>query len=171
MSSLVRNGIIAAIGFTGLMAGCLLGQSPGGLAPSTMPRVGKVDDRFQSYNVEMVEVTGGRFWAPYKKGAAAGSASSATPSNQTVPPQSLSAASEDMFAMRPAIDLYNARLRKLAAALAPAYVRVSGSWANGRSTESRWWPTTPCPPATTLWSIRRLCCRVRITGARCCGES
>ena len=127
---LVRNGIIAAIGFTGLTAGCLLGQSPGRLAPSTMPRVGKVDDRFQSYNVEMVEVTGGRFWAPYKKGASSGSSSSATPSNQTVLPQSLSAASEDMFAMRPPIDLYNARLRKLAAALAPAYVRVSGSWAN-----------------------------------------
>jgi len=131
MSYSVRNGIIAAIGFTGLVTGCLLGQSPGRLAPSSMPRVGKVDDRYQSYNVEMVEVTGGRFWAPYKKGAAAGSpASSATPSNQTVPPQSLAAASEDMFAMRPPIDLYDARLRKLAAALAPAYVRVSGSWAN-----------------------------------------
>ncbi len=131
MSLLVRNGTIAAIGFTGLMAGCLLGQSSGHLAPSSMARVGKVDDRYQSYNVEMVEVTGGRFWAPYKKGAAAGSpAFPATPSKQTVLPQSLAAASEDMFAMRPAIDLYNARLRKLAAALAPAYIRVSGSWAN-----------------------------------------
>ena len=26
----------------------------------------QVDPRFLSYNVEMVEVTGGRFWAPYK---------------------------------------------------------------------------------------------------------
>jgi hypothetical protein len=69
--------------FTGLVTGCLLGQSPGRLAPSSMPRVGKVDERYQSYNVEMVEVTGGRFWAPYKKGAAVGSpASSATASNQ-----------------------------------------------------------------------------------------
>lgn len=33
--------------------------------PSTMPKVGSVDPRFQSYNVEMVEVIGGRFWKPY----------------------------------------------------------------------------------------------------------
>ena len=38
--------------------------------PAKMPRLGTVDERFQSYNVEMVEVTGGRFWKPY---AAAGS--------------------------------------------------------------------------------------------------
>ncbi|MCX6633157.1 MAG: cellulase family glycosylhydrolase [Candidatus Solibacter sp.] len=126
--------------------GCLLGQATGGLAPSTMPRVGKVDDRFQSYNVEMVEVTGGRFWAPYPKGAAAGSASSATSSNQTVLPQSLSAASEDMFAMRPPIDLYDARLRKMAAALAPAYVRVSGSWANANYFHDSDDPAPATPP-------------------------
>ena len=30
-----------------------------------MPRVGTVDERFQSYNIEAVEVTGGRFWKPY----------------------------------------------------------------------------------------------------------
>ena len=35
------------------------------LTPSTMPRVGTVDERYQSYNVEMLEVTGGRFWKPY----------------------------------------------------------------------------------------------------------
>src|SRR5882757_9950551 len=33
--------------------------------PSSMPRLGTVDTRYQSYNVEMVEVTGGRFWKPY----------------------------------------------------------------------------------------------------------
>jgi hypothetical protein len=130
MTSSVRKGLIAAIGLTGLLAGCLLGQSPGRVTPSSMPRVGKVDDRFQSYNIEMVEVTGGRFWTPYKKGAAAAPAAPGPRSNQTVLPQSLSAAREDMFAMRPPIDLYDARLRKMAAALAPAYVRVSGSWAN-----------------------------------------
>jgi hypothetical protein len=35
-----------------------------------------------------------------------------------------------MFASRPPADLANARLRALAAALGPAYVRVSGTWAN-----------------------------------------
>lgn len=35
-----------------------------------------------------------------------------------------------LYEYRPPIDLTNARLRKLAAALGPAYVRVSGTWAN-----------------------------------------
>ena len=34
--------------------------------PTSMPRIGTIDDRFQAYNVEMLEVTGGRFWKPYK---------------------------------------------------------------------------------------------------------
>lgn len=76
------------------------------LTPSTMARVGSIDPRFQSYNIEMVEVTGGRFWRPYRDG---------------VPP---------LFAYRKPIDLGNARLGKLAAALGPAYLRVSGTWAN-----------------------------------------
>ena len=33
--------------------------------PGAMPRVGAVDERYQSYNVEMLEVTGGKFWRPY----------------------------------------------------------------------------------------------------------
>src|ERR1700722_6102793 len=35
------------------------------LDPPNMPRIGTVDERFQSYNIEMVEVTGGPFWKPY----------------------------------------------------------------------------------------------------------
>ncbi|MCZ7630907.1 MAG: hypothetical protein M5U19_18530 [Microthrixaceae bacterium] len=46
------------------------------------------DDRFQSYNVEMVEVTGGNFWAPYDAG--------------------------DARTARPPIDLSSERLRNLA---------------------------------------------------------
>ncbi len=75
-----------------------------------MPRLGEIDTRFQSYNVEMVEVTGGRFWKPYGRAGAP--------------------VDRDLYAYRPPIDLSNARLRTLAAALAPAYVRVSGTWAN-----------------------------------------
>jgi hypothetical protein len=94
-----------------------------------MPRVGTVDERYQSYNVEMLEVTGGRFWRPYgpeleaalKQPAPTPAASSGdTPSGMN--PAS--------YEYRPPLDLTNARLRKLAAALAPAYVRVSGTWAN-----------------------------------------
>ena len=39
-------------------------------------------------------------------------------------------AGSDRFAYRAPIDLANTRLRKFAAALAPAYLRVSGTWAN-----------------------------------------
>lgn len=35
------------------------------VAPQQMPRLGTVDERFQSFNVEMLEVTGGDFWKPY----------------------------------------------------------------------------------------------------------
>jgi hypothetical protein len=80
------------------------------IAPASMARIGEVEERFQSYNVEMVEVTGGRFWKPY-------GASASVPGS-------------DLFAYRAPINLTNARLRKLAKALAPAYVRVSGTWAN-----------------------------------------
>lgn len=88
----------------------LAGQSAK-LAPSSMAKTGTVDARFQSYNIEMIEVTGGRFWKPYKQIAGATSMA-------------------DLYAYRPPIDLSNARLRKLAAALGPAYIRVSGTWAN-----------------------------------------
>ena len=82
------------------------------LHPASMPRIAAVDERFQSYNIEMVEVTGGRFWRPYTP---------RTPSGQP---------DQELYADRPPIDLANARLRKLSSALSPAYVRISGTWAN-----------------------------------------
>ena len=36
--------------------------APFALAPAKMERIGSVSERFQSYNVEMLEVTGGNFW-------------------------------------------------------------------------------------------------------------
>src|SRR5262245_53674595 len=81
------------------------------ISPAHMKAMGTVDARFQSYNVEMVEITGGRFWKPYPK-------STRSPADQ------------DRYNYRPPIDLTNTRLRKLAAALSPAYMRVSGTWAN-----------------------------------------
>src|SRR5881275_2900488 len=82
------------------------------LDPSRLPRLGTVDERFQSYNVEMVEVTGGDFWKPYR-------ASASAPSGRGAP----GAGNSDLFAYRAPIDLQNPRLRALAAALAPAYLR------------------------------------------------
>jgi hypothetical protein len=52
----------------------------------------------------MVEVTGGEFWQPYDAGVGR--------------------------VVRPPLDLGSERLRNLARALGPAYIRVSGSWAN-----------------------------------------
>jgi len=80
------------------------------LALANLARVGAIDERFQSYNIEMVEVTGGKFWKPY------GTNTFKTHSK--------------LYAYRAPLDLTNARLRRLAAALAPAYMRVSGTWAN-----------------------------------------
>ena len=79
------------------------------IRPGSMPRIATIDARFQSYNIEMVTVTGGPFWRPYAQG---------------------SAADQDLYADRLPIDLANTRLRTLAAALSPAYLRVSGTWAN-----------------------------------------
>jgi heparanase 1 len=97
---------------------------------ASMPHIGTVDERFQSYNIEMVEVIGGRFWKPYRDiDALLKAQASATQSNKdsaAVP----AGMDPNLYQQRPPIDLTNPRLRKLAAALGPAYVRVSGTWAN-----------------------------------------
>lgn len=94
------------------------------LSPATMARVGTVDERFRSYNIEMLEVTGGNFWKPYGNSSNA-NAKPIQPSSN-VP----AGMNPDMYQYCPPIDLTNLRRRKLAAALGPAYVRVSGTWAN-----------------------------------------
>lgn len=101
------------------------------LDPSRFVHVGEVEERFQSYNIEMAEITGGRFWKPYTDAQVAG----------TEPFSSISDAENDegdsseafsslrsLTAPRDPVDLSGARIRTLASALGPAYVRVSGSW-------------------------------------------
>jgi len=108
------------------------------LRPASMARIAAVDERFQSHNVEMVEVTGGRFWRPYAQ--------------QTSPAQQ----DQDLYAYRPPIDLANARLRKLASALSPAYVRVSGTWANSTYfADSDITPSEPPPGFESVLSPAR----------------
>ena len=98
------------------------------LAPANMPRIGRVDERFQSFNVEMVEVTGGRFWKPYSQ--LADPNLKPQPSAQQAGSNQPAGLNPALFQYRAPIDLTNPRLRKLAAALGPAYMRVSGTWAN-----------------------------------------
>jgi heparanase len=98
--------------------------SPAGelsVTPASMARIGTIDERYQSYNIEMVEVTGGEFWKPYGRERGVEAA---------LPPNTPAGNDSKLFQYRPPIDLTNARLRKLASALAPAYLRVSGTWAN-----------------------------------------
>src|ERR1700736_3902773 len=96
------------------------------LDPAKMARIGTVDERFQSYNIEMVEVIGGRFWKPY------GSTTNESKAQEPAPQAGFTPAGIDpnLYRYRAPIDLSNPRLRKLTAALSPAYVRVSGTWAN-----------------------------------------
>jgi heparanase len=95
------------------------------LDPAKMPRVGTVDERFASYNIEMAEVTGGNFWKPYRSRSSERAPTQLAQSGST--PAGMN---PEMYQYRPPIDLSNPLVRKLAAALGPAYVRVSGTWAN-----------------------------------------
>ncbi len=108
------------------LAGSRASADEPSLTPAKLARIGEIDARFQSYNVEMIEVTGGQFWKPYG-------------------PDRFEAGS-DLFAYRAPIDLTNIRLRKLAAALAPAYLRVSGTWANATYFADSDTPPSAPPP-------------------------
>jgi heparanase len=94
--------------------------------PASLPAIGQVDTRFQAYNIEMLEVTGGRFWKPYKDLQKSSAGESQAQKAGSTP----AGMNSNLYEYRPPINLANARLRKLAAALGPAYVRVSGTWAN-----------------------------------------
>jgi hypothetical protein len=71
----------------------------------------------------MVEITGGWFWKPYRSKP---NDEAAAPGGANTP----DGIDTHLFQYRPPIDLANPRLRTLAAALGPAYVRVSGTLAN-----------------------------------------
>jgi Glycosyl hydrolase family 79, N-terminal domain len=118
-----------------LRCAAALAEEPS-IAPQSMPRIRTIEERFQSYNVEMIEITGGRFWKPYR---------SATPGGHP-----------KLYEYRPPIDLANSRLRRLAAALAPVYMRVSGTWANATHfAVSDHAPSSPPPGFNGVLSQRR----------------
>jgi heparanase len=100
------------------------------LAPTTMKRIGIIDDRYQSYNVEMLEVTGGKFWKPYKEIESSVTPPSAAVGTKAQSGDTPSGMSADLYQYRAPLDLTNPRLRAMAKALGPAYMRISGTWAN-----------------------------------------
>lgn len=110
---LIRKTLMAA---TAVIA---LGAAAPAPAPSLqlaklakLAKLGTIDARYQGYNVEMVEVTGGRFWAPY--GGPEG----------------------ERYRQRPPIDLSDPKLIALAKGLGPSMMRVSGTWANNTYLEA-----------------------------------
>jgi heparanase 1 len=139
--TLVRSKLLLLIAVLTVVFGIatpMFGQTA--ISPSQMKMLGQVDPRFVSYNVEAVEVTGGRFWAPFKsmpKGTAG------TPPGAGGP---IGNPADSRFQYRAPIDLRNAKLRKLAAALGPAYVRVSGTWRNSTYFQDNDEPALKTPP-------------------------
>jgi len=74
-----------------------------------------------SYNVEMTEVTGGTFWKAYTDAQVDGT--------EEVPVPDFSKGMAAMHQWYDPIDTTNPRLIKLAKALGPKWIRVSGTWA------------------------------------------
>lgn len=81
-----------------------------------LKQVGEVSKRYQSYNIEMCEVVGGKFWIPYNI--------------LDTMKRRVGRGFDALKRRMPPVNLYNKKLRLLAAALGPVYVRVSGTWAN-----------------------------------------
>ncbi len=111
-------------------------QAPS-LQPAKLPAVATIDDRFQSFNMEMVEVTGGRFWKPYASKSEVKETGGNAPTGLD----------PSLYEYRAPINLNNAKLRKLATALGPIYLRVSGTWANTTFFQNDDAPALTTPPA------------------------
>jgi len=83
---------------------------------SKLKQIAEVDPRYQSFNIEMCEVVGGKFWIPYEiqdtmKGKRKGGF-------------------DALKRKMPPIDLTGNKVKMLTTALGPMYIRVSGTWAN-----------------------------------------
>lgn len=107
---MIRKTLLAA---TALVALSAAGKpSAPSLQLGRLAKLATIDARYQGYNIEMVEVTGGRFWAPY-----------GGPANER-------------YRQRPPIDLTDPKLIALAKGLGPSLMRVSGTWANNTYLEA-----------------------------------
>ena len=95
------------------------------LSPESLKPLRQIDPMMMSYNVEFAEVTGGTFWKAYTPEQVAGTeVFYVEPSSEGI-----AAMYKDLMQVYPPIDLYNGKLRSLAAQLGPAWVRISGTWA------------------------------------------
>lgn len=116
---------------TALVALTGAAQAPApALQLAKLQKLGTTSERYQSYNIEMVEVTGGRFWAPYGGPA------------------------DERYRQRPPIDLTDPKLIALAKALGPSLLRVSGTWANNTYLEAAG-ENLSAPPAGFVQVLKR----------------
>lgn len=111
---------LAAVGGAAVAAPEVLNS--GSVDPARLAKLATVSPLYQSFNVEMVEITGGRFWASYD------------------------APGKSRYAQRAAIDLSNPRLNVLVKGLSPAYMRISGTWANSTYIPTPSEPARLSPP-------------------------
>ncbi len=93
------------------------------LQNSGLKRLRDVDTRLVSYNIEMTEITGGTFWKAYTDAQVDGTEEFPVIENWLQEMGKLQQWYEP-------IDTTNPRLIQLAKNLGPAWVRVSGTWAN-----------------------------------------
>lgn len=107
-SQFIKRIVACAVAATAPLAPADAAGGPGEpvLAPSAWPKLGTVDRHYLSFNIEMAEVTGGEFWAPYDD-----------PQRRRLAP-------------RPPLDLDDPRLLTLIKGISPTTIRVSGTWAN-----------------------------------------
>ncbi len=107
---------IVAFLFLGSFNACVQEENNGAkLDLSNLKQIAEVEERYQSVNVEMCEVVGGDFWIPYE-----------LVDLEKVKIGGFSALKRTI----PSVNLYDKKLRTLASALGPMYIRVSGTWAN-----------------------------------------
>ena len=93
--------------------------------PSIVKPLHESNPMMMSYNVEFTEVTGGTFWKEYTPGQIAGT----EPFVLDLSSGNFMEIQKGMMQYYPPVDLYNSRIRKLAKAFGPAWIRVSGTWA------------------------------------------
>ena len=100
---------------------------------SNLKIIAEVDERYQSFNVEMCEVVGGDFWIPYEL-------------MDSVKKHSDKRGFAALKWKIPPINLHEKKLKMLASALGPTYVRVSGTWANAVYFQNNDEPKLSTPP-------------------------
>ena len=95
------------------------------LSTTNLKELHEGNPMMMSYNVEFAEVTGGTFWKGYTEAQIAGT----EPFVLDLSSGDFMEIQKGMMQVYPPVDLYNERIRKLAKAFGPAWIRVSGTWA------------------------------------------